>query len=153
MTMNAAKTYVGAGIILARLDEIGEYRFLLLKGRATGIWSFSKGHPERIDRDSALRTAARETFEETGLFAGEDYTIYGNSVRFGKRPYWLGILSADARNIRLSSREHSAYAWMSLEEIGQIRSNLDVRAWVQKSQRGEFQRLLTISNELLTQRS
>jgi len=149
MTVNTSTIYVGAGIILARPDEMGEYRFLLLKGRATGIWSFSKGHPERIDQDSALRTAARETFEETGLFAGEDYTIYGNSVRFGKRPYWLGILSADARNIRLSSREHSEYAWMTWNEIGMIRGNLDVRAWVQKSQRGEFQRLLSISNDLI----
>lgn len=140
--------YVGAGIILARQDEVCGYRFLLLKGRATGIWSFSKGHPERVDQDSALRTAARETFEETGLSAGVDYTIYGNSVRFGKRPYWLGILTADAQDIRMSLREHSDYAWLTLEEIGSIRSNLDVRAWVQKSQRGEFQRLLTISNDL-----
>jgi 8-oxo-dGTP pyrophosphatase MutT (NUDIX family) len=148
MTVNTLKMYVGAGIILARQDEVCGYRFLLLKGRATGIWSFSKGHPERVDRDSALRTAARETFEETGLSAGVDYTIYGNSVRFGKRPYWLGILTADAQDIRMSLREHSAYAWLTLEEIGSIRSNLDVRAWVQKSQRGEFQRLLTISNGL-----
>ena len=113
---------------------------------------FSKGHPERVDQDSALRTAARETFEETGLSAGVDYTIYGNSVRFGKRPYWLGILTADAQDIRMSLREHSDYAWLTLDEARLIRGNLDVRAWVQKSQRGEFQRLLTISNDL-TQRS
>lgn len=148
MTVNATKMYIGAGIILARPDEACGYRFLLLEGRATGIWSFSKGHPECVDRASALRTAARETFEETGLSAGEDYTIYGNSVRFGKRPYWLGILSPTAGDIRMSLREHSAYAWMSFEEIGRIRGNLDVRAWVQKSQRGEFQRLLSISSEI-----
>ena len=143
--------YVGAGIILARPDEVCGYRFLLLKGRDTGIWSFSKGHPERCDHQSPLCTAARETFEETGLSVGEDYTIYGRSMRFGKRPYWLGIITADAKDIRLSSREHSAYAWMSWAEISQIRGNLDVRAWVQKSHTpvSEFQRLLAISSEIV----
>ena len=146
MTANITKMYIGAGIILARPDEECGYRFLLLKGRDTGIWSFSKGHPERVDRASALCTAARETFEETGLSAGADYKIYGNSVRFGKRPYWLGIIGADAKDIILTPREHSTYAWMSWADISQIRGNLDVRAWVQKSQRGEFQRLLSISS-------
>ena len=148
MTTNSAKMYVGAGIILTKVDEMGEFRFLLLKGRCTGIWSFSKGHPERVDRQSPLCTAARETFEETGLSVGDDYTIYGNSIRFGKRPYWLGILKPDAKMVTLTPREHSEYEWMTWAEVGMIRGNLDVRAWVQKSQNacGEFQRLLAISS-------
>ena len=150
MTTNTVKMYVGAGIILARADEACGYRFLLLKGRDTGVWSFSKGHPEREDRSSPLCTAARETFEETGLSVGDDYTIYGNSIRFGKRPYWLGVLQQDAKEVTLTPREHSAYAWMTWEEVSLARGNLDVRAWVQKSRNaaGEFQRLLTISSGL-----
>jgi 8-oxo-dGTP pyrophosphatase MutT (NUDIX family) len=148
MTTNATKMYVGAGIVLARPDEICGYRFLLLRGRDTGVWSFSKGHPEREDHRSPLCTAARETFEETGLSVSDDYTIYGNSIRFGKRPYWLGIIKPDAKEVTLTPREHSAYAWMSWDEIGQIRGNLDVRAWIKKSRatNGEFQRILAISS-------
>ena len=146
--MNADKMYVGAGIILVKRDSEGEYRFLLLKGRSAGVWSFSKGHPEDVDRRSPLCTAARETYEETGLTVGDDYTIYGNSIRFGKRPYWIGILKPDAKEVRLSYREHSEYAWMTWGDVTQIRGNIDVRAWVQKAQKpaGEFRRLLAISS-------
>jgi len=145
MTRVTLKTYVGAGIILAKPDADCGFRFLVLKGRDTGIWSFSKGHPELEDRESPLRTAARETYEETGLAVG-DYRIFGNSVRFGKRPYWLGIVSTD--RVILRPREHSAYAWLSWEEITQVRGNSDVRSWVQKYRNtdGEFRRLLTISS-------
>lgn len=136
--------YIGAGIIIAKRDD-AVWRFLLLKGRTTGVWSFSKGHPEQADKLSPLRTAARETFEETGLTVGEDYQIYGNSVRFGKRPYWLGVLRPDSSAILLSSREHSTYAWLTEEEIVHINGNTDVRAWVRKSRTGEFGRLLSIS--------
>ena len=139
---------IGAGIIIAKPDEEYGFRFLVLKGRETGIWSFSKGHSESIDAGSLLRTAARETYEETGLTAGEDYTIYGNSVRFGKRPYWLGILKPYATDIALQDREHSDYAWLPATAIEFLRGNSDMRAWIQKSQRGEFQRLLAISASL-----
>jgi len=147
MTRVTLKTYVGAGIILAKPDTDCGFRFLILKGRDTGIWSFSKGHPELEDHESPLRTAARETYEETGLAVG-DYRIFGNSVRFGKRPYWLGIVSSDTAIITLHPREHSEYAWLSWEEITQLRGNSDVRSWVQKYRNvdGEFRRLLTISS-------
>ena len=147
MTRVTLKTYVGAGIILAKPDAVCSFRFLVLKGRDTGIWSFSKGHPELEDNESPLRTAARETYEETGLNVG-DYRIFGNSVRFGKRPYWLGIVSSDTTIVTLRPREHSNYAWLSWEEITQLRGNSDIRAWVKKYRNvdGEFRRLLTISS-------
>ena len=69
-TIITKKTYVGAGIILAKPDAEYGHRFLVLKGRDTGVWSFSKGHPELHDKETPLRTAVRETFEETGIRVG-----------------------------------------------------------------------------------
>jgi 8-oxo-dGTP pyrophosphatase MutT (NUDIX family) len=129
-----ARAYTGAGIILTRTDGPVP-RILCLRGRATGIWSFSKGHPENVDGGKPLRTAARETYEETGLVAGDDYKIIGSSVRYGKRPYWMGILEEGVANqVRVARKEHDVAAWFSLEEIRQLRGNTDVRAWVKKAE-------------------
>ena len=119
--------------------------FLVLKGARTGVWSFSKGHPEIIDHEAPLRTAVRETSEETGLYAGVDYDIIGSSMRFGKRPYWLGLMKNADATITLSRREHSESAWMSWEDIQCLNANMDVRAWVTKSRSlcGEFHRIIS----------
>ncbi len=129
-----ARAYAGAGIILTRVDGPVP-RVLCLRGRATGIWSFSKGHPENIDGRVPLRTAVRETQEETGLVAGKDYLIIGSSVRFGKRPYWIGLLcNGAAEKVCVARKEHDVAAWFSLAEVQQLRGNTDVRAWAKKAE-------------------
>lgn len=128
-----AKRYVGAGVILVRLDSGGGLRVLLLLGRETGVWSFSKGHPEEADRGSPLRTAVRETAEETGYEVGRDYQIMGDSLRFGKRPYWVGVMAENAGPVTLAEREHTAAGWFTVEEAAALSSNTDVRAWVKKA--------------------
>lgn len=141
----AKKEYVGAGIILVRLTEAGP-RYLVLKGMRSGIWSFSKGHPETVDRGAPLRTAVRETFEETGYVNGRDYHIVGDAIRFGKRPYWLGVVDdrSGAPPMKLSRTEHTEAAWLSRDEIANLESNTDVRAWARKAMvASNFTRLLT----------
>jgi 8-oxo-dGTP pyrophosphatase MutT (NUDIX family) len=124
-------TYVGAGIVLVSPCRT---RYLLLKGHS-GIWSFPKGHTEFIDKNTPLRTACRETYEETGFIAGTDYTIVGDSIRFGKRPYWVGIMNRDTAPC-LAEREHSEAAWLTAEAIGAMHINSDVRDWTKKIGRG-----------------
>lgn len=142
------KKYVGAGIILVHLSESGP-RYLILKGSRSGIWSFSKGHPEIVDRGSPLRTAVRETEEETGYVNGRDYHIIGDAIRFGKRPYWLGIVTAEVPPaMKLSRTEHTEAAWMSRDEVANLDSNTDVRAWAKKaSVSSNFTRLLNLVRE------
>lgn len=140
--------YVGAGIILIHMGTDGEKKYLLLKGRGAGVWSFPKGHPELCDKQSPLRTAVRETFEETGLVAGQDYTIVGNSIRFGKRPYWVGVVNDTT--ITVNQKEHTEATWMTWEEIAALQStNTDVRCWIKKSRgaNGEFMRLLSFLDQ------
>jgi 8-oxo-dGTP pyrophosphatase MutT (NUDIX family) len=135
--MTRSGQYVGAGVIL-----VSGNRYLLLKGRDTGIWSFSKGHPETNDQETPLRTAVRETLEETGLRVSIDYRIIGNSLRFGKRPYWVGLTVKSEPHIKMSRSEHSEAGWFTVEEIEQMKAdtNADVRGWLKKMH-GEFTRL------------
>jgi 8-oxo-dGTP pyrophosphatase MutT (NUDIX family) len=130
-----AKKYVGSGVILTRLNTEGGPRFLLLLGQETGVWSFPKGHPEPRDRDSPLRTAVRETYEETGYIAGQHYQILGDSLRFGKRPYWIGRMNEDGPipPPRLCAAEHSVAGWFTISEIEGLNANTDVRAWLKKA--------------------
>ena len=132
MTATDMSNYVGAGVILVQMTG-GETRFLLLRGTESGVWSFSKGHPEACDRNSPLRTAVRETQEETGLRCGLDYDIMGDALRFGKRPYWIGVVRDEQAPIRLTAREHSEYGWFTVPEILALNTNCDVRTWVKKA--------------------
>jgi 8-oxo-dGTP pyrophosphatase MutT (NUDIX family) len=130
-------SYVGSGILLMRLGAVaGEPpRFLLLRGRDTGIWSFSKGHPEEEDAGNPLQTALRETREETGYEIDRDYTLVSDtSIRLGKRPYWVGIMTVDAApRPRLAACEHSDSGWFTWSEVSRLPTNTDVRAWVKKA--------------------
>ena len=130
-----------------------EDRFLLLKGLDSGVWSFPKGHPEAIDGGMPLCTAVRETREETGLVAGVDYDILGESIRFGKRPYWIGVVRPTAGRIRLANDEHSMATWFTWAEIAQLDAcNTDVRCWIKKSRgpNGVFVRLTSLVDSLLS---
>ena len=51
------------GGIIRRMDG-PEPKFLIVKGRRTGIWSFPKGHARK--EEHPLDCAKREIFEETG---------------------------------------------------------------------------------------
>ena len=138
-TTNATKKYVGSGVILTRLPApesaaTAEPRFLLLLGQESGVWSFPKGHPEAVDRASPLRTAVRETYEETGYIADQHYRIVGDSLRFGKRPYWIGVMNeGEVPPPRLCAAEHSIAGWFTLAEAEGLNTNTDVRAWLKKA--------------------
>lgn len=123
--------YAGAGLILTRVEGHA-IRFLLLRGTDSGIWSFSKGHPESCDGGRPLCTAVRETLEETGLVNEWDYAIFGNSIRFGKRPYWIAVVRPGAC-LRMNPREHDMAGWFTLDEVCQLNTNADVRAWTKRT--------------------
>jgi 8-oxo-dGTP pyrophosphatase MutT (NUDIX family) len=139
--LKKCSSYVGAGIILIRFVAPNtEPEFLLLRGADTGIWSFAKGHPEVIDKGYPFYTAIREAGEETGFQHGQDYTVLGDTLRFGKRFYWFGVLHKESMDtsVSLIPREHSEYRWFSLSAMQRVASNYDVRSWVKKMLTGCF---------------
>jgi 8-oxo-dGTP pyrophosphatase MutT (NUDIX family) len=138
---------VGAGVVLTQLVLGFEPRFLLLRGRDSGVWSFPKGHPELEDEGMSLRTAMRETFEETGFSAGNEYQIVGDSMRFGKRPYWLGIMNGD-HIVRVCRDEHTVGSWFTHREIDSLTTNTDVRAWHKKTAGGHSSFMRALSSFL-----
>ena len=148
-------TNTGSGIVLTRLDsEGGAPRFFLLCGRSSGIWSFSKGHTEMHDEGCALRTAVRETHEETGLMVGLDYRLLPESQRFGKRPYWIGVVKQSALGrMRLAAAEHTIGGWFTLEEIGKLKANVDVRAWYKKASNANSNFRVRLDNAAATSTS
>jgi 8-oxo-dGTP pyrophosphatase MutT (NUDIX family) len=128
------RSYLGAGIILTHHDGTA-LRFLLLEGAKTGIWSFPKGHGEKKDGYIPFRTAVRESEEETGLVAAQDFAVLSHPFHLGNRWYWIGIVrSAEvAARVRLSPKEHCRYAWLTVSEMDTLPSNADVRSWIQKT--------------------
>lgn len=143
MSVSPDTTYTGAGIILTRIMD-GRIQLLLLRGVSAGIWSFPKGHAEACDGGQPLRTAVRETREETGLVCGADYQIVGDRMRYGKNRYWLGVLLPGAREPIIEPREHTAAQWFDKDAVTTLTPvNRDIRIWIQKSQReGRFTQTL-----------
>ena len=142
--LNSEDGYVGAGIILVRFPPNAEPEYLLLCGADTGIWSFPKGHCEDQDQNKPFCTAVRETYEETGFIYTQNYTILGDMMRFGKRFYWIGVMTPASENmpVRMVRREHQQSGWFTFSEISQIRGNHDVRVWTKKTEESYCMQLI-----------
>jgi len=112
----------GAGVILLRNQEV-----LLVKNAYTGSWGFTKGTREDYD-ESYLANAIREVIEESGYYEGIDYTLYDGPCRFGKRPYWFGIVHTQMP-VRMNHTDHIDIKWHTVN--GKIKNpNKDLEAWM-----------------------
>ncbi len=142
---------MGAGIILLRFRPNAEPEYLLLRGSDTGIWSFPKGHCEDQDEGNPFRTAIRETYEETGFLYTQNYTILGNKMHFGKRFYWIGVMTPASamQSIRMVDREHSQAGWFTFSDMTRLQGNHDVRVWTKKTADSYSMRLIQGAYTLL----
>ena len=112
----------GAGVILLRNQEV-----LLVKNAYTGSWGFTKGTREDYD-ESYLANAIREVIEESGYYERIDYTLYDGPCRFGKRPYWFGIVHTQMP-VRMNHTDHIDIKWHTVN--GKIKNpNKDLEAWM-----------------------
>lgn len=124
---------IGAGIILTLDDSV-----LLLQG-VKGSWSFPKGHGEI--GETAIDTAVRETWEETGYVLGLDYEIVGDKMRLDKRIYWMARPLRPLQDPVLRPREHKAFKWVLIKDLDWLNANAGVKIW---KQRVERQRSITV---------
>ncbi len=105
------------GIIPLRLKNL-EWQILLVQLHA-GHWSFPKGHAEK--EESAIQTAERELFEETGLFVEsylndklyqEDYFFkQGTTLIKKKVGYFAAIVKG---KVTLQTEEIKNYQWLNV---------------------------------------
>jgi bis(5'-nucleosidyl)-tetraphosphatase len=110
-----------AGFVLTREGDAGEPQYLLLVNKRDGMPGLPKGHAEPGEDD--LRTALRETEEETGLTDLDVDPWFVREIAYRVRkhgePRWKTVvyLRAGLRSgeVRLS-HEHTAFSWLPLEE-------------------------------------
>ncbi|KAJ1614267.1 putative BIS(5'-nucleosyl)-tetraphosphatase (diadenosine tetraphosphatase) [Cryptosporidium canis] len=131
---NTESTTLAAGIILFKNnvfksesgEDIFEPNFLLLKCSKKFHWSPPKGISEHGEESDLLRTAFRETFEETGIDQ-KQIKLYDDFVReihyeaWNKQKtvfYYLGECSSDAK-VEISN-EHSEYKWVNINQVRQL---------------------------------
>lgn len=97
----------------------GKTRFLLIKHKQGGHWSFPKGHVEK--NETERQTAQREVKEETGVTI-QILDGFREQVNYSPRPgiskdvvYFLGY-AEDTRTRRQES-EISELCWVNLESL------------------------------------
>ncbi len=108
------------GVIYRTVGNTREY-FILLnkKNDAKGHWGFPKGHIEYGENE--YETAAREIFEETGLyvvFRGDTRIVSHYSPKPGveKDVVYFVATIRNNQNVKLQKEEVADYKWCTFSE-------------------------------------
>jgi len=109
-------------------------RFLLVRGRATGKWSFPKGHREL--RETSYECAMRELREETSLtLTGLKPTI--GPVKLAAGSYFLFRPKHEMKPVICDKKEVIDARWFTFNEIKQLTANIDISKFVEIISRPE----------------
>ena len=105
---------------------------LMVKGRATGKWSFPKGH--KLRSENYQECARRETLEETGINL-EAYKPMGyHKLSHGE--YYFYELPYEIQPEPKDNTEVEDAQWMSVSEIRGSKVNVDVSYFLDRLRRG-----------------
>ncbi|KAH8741890.1 hydrolase [Cryptosporidium ryanae] len=123
---------IAAGIILfvskseGGLNNDLDPRFLLLKCSKKGHWSPPKGIAEPGETDNLIKTAYRETMEESGI-SSEEIKIYDNFLKeiyyeaWNKRKKVVYYLGECEKFPKVTiSEEHCEYKWAGIREVREL---------------------------------
>lgn len=105
------------------------FRFLMVRGRATGKWSFPKGHGEL--RETPYECAIRELEEETGITIGNMRPTIG-PVKLKAASYYVFRPSCEMDVKIHDTKEVTEVRWFSLYEIVELSSNIDVSEFLRR---------------------
>jgi 8-oxo-dGTP pyrophosphatase MutT (NUDIX family) len=104
-------------------------KYLLVRGRLTGKWSFPKGHIEH--NETPYMCAIRELSEETGINIGNLKPTVGPVPLIAGYYFIFRPASELKPNIR-DKREVIDARWFTLSEIAQLPSNIDITEFLSK---------------------
>ena len=115
----------GFGGIL-RVHEPTGYRYAIVQGRCTGIWSFPKGHAH--PEETPLECAKREIQEETGI------TLQTEPVKRirlkGGMYYVFDVPTASFPDVLDDTVEIIDRRWVTLEEMKTMPINSGIRDYL-----------------------
>ena len=99
-------------------------RYLLVKGRHSGKWSFPKGHIE-VD-ETALECVCREVKEETGF---QMLPVPLRCIPLKGGTYYLFWMPVEPEPAPRDTREIETAGWFTAEEIAELPANIGVTTY------------------------
>jgi 8-oxo-dGTP pyrophosphatase MutT (NUDIX family) len=120
------------GIIRVRSNRTIDYEYAIIQGRASGKWSFPKGHSKR--GETPLECAKREISEETGI----PIYLLSEPIQFMKLAsgkYYLFELSEKIPFDPKDSFEVMGTKWASLEEMRNLNINAGIQQFIDRKSR------------------
>jgi 8-oxo-dGTP pyrophosphatase MutT (NUDIX family) len=118
--------------------ETGEKKYLLVRGKRSGKWSFPKGHME--GKESALECALRELYEETGVRL--EGRTYASSVKLSRNTegknseYFVFKIEHEIPASVNDRNEIIEVGWFSIEDMRNMPCNIDVSSFHMRSGMG-----------------
>jgi 8-oxo-dGTP pyrophosphatase MutT (NUDIX family) len=109
-------------------------RFLLVRGRKTGIWSFPKGHLS--GNETSQECALRELREETGIQI--PYNTFYLSRKLFAGEYYFYRVEEEPVVVPSDSFEISEGGWFTLEEMRTLHCNADIINLMNRIEKGNL---------------
>jgi 8-oxo-dGTP pyrophosphatase MutT (NUDIX family) len=117
----------GGIIFLNKNEDIKDTKFLVVRGKDTGIWSFPKGRMD--DNEDEEVCAIREVYEETGILI--DNLKENDRLKLGRNTYFIinvdDINKYNTFNIK-DTFEVDVVEWKTFSELKKLSCNKDIRA-------------------------
>ena len=113
------------GIISSIIDN--NVKYILVKGRYSGKWSFPKGHLNK--GETTYECTLREIREETGL---DNLTESLGTIQLCYGEYSLFIVDQEVELNPRDKNEIEAAKWFSIEEMNVLKMNADAAEFVKR---------------------
>ncbi len=129
------KSYIAVKALIKK-----DNKFLILKNIDNNQWETPGGRLE--DNEDLIEGLNREVKEETGLEIKVLFPFHTHSANLDKDNPIIGITylcEYVSGEIALDKNEHSAYKWLTLEEIKKLKNSLGIQYEI-----GSYEKILKL---------